>query len=242
MTRKDATPQHPMPFTRLELCIFSLVHGRLSVLLARRAGEPFKGKWALPGGVLRIDLDATLEAAAQRVANERLGLGLPYLRQQCAVGAAGRDPRSPWAMSIVYRAFISPAEFHPEGGKRIEELVWRGTDDASGDHTLAFDHASLIAAAAASLRAEVERLEIPREVLPAQFTLAELQAFNEQVLGRPLDKSSFRRKLDARALVEPVVGAIRHGANRPAQLFKMTPQGGITSAAPLNRVAGLVRQ
>jgi 8-oxo-dGTP diphosphatase len=221
MTQKDATPLHPMPFTRLELCIFSLVDGQLAVLLARRAGDPYKDKWALPGGVLRIEIDATLEAAAQRVSHERLGVGLPYLRQQCAVGAAGRDPRSPWALSIVYRAFISPEEFEPKGGKRIDELGWRPADEAAGDGTLAFDHAPLIAAAAASLRSEVERLEIPSEVLPAQFTLAELQAFGEQVLGRLLDKSSFRRKLDVRGIVEPVAGAMRHGANRPAQLFRM---------------------
>lgn len=218
-----------MPFTRLELCVLSVVEDGLSVLLARRAGEPFKGKWALPGGVLRIDLDANLEAGAQRVAEERLGLGLalPYLRQQCAVGGRARDPRAPWALSIVYRAFIPSAGFHPESGKRIEELKWRAVDEAVADRSLAFDHASIIAAAAASLRHEIERLEIPREVLPEHFTLAELQEFSERVLGRALDKSSFRRKLEARELVEPVPGEMRRGANRPAQLFRIAGKADI---------------
>jgi hypothetical protein len=80
----------------------------------------------------------------------------------------------------------------------------------------------IIESATASPRQEVERLEVPREVLPAQFTLAELQDFSEQVLGRALDKSSFRRKLDARGLVEPIEGAQRRGANRPAQLYRVS--------------------
>lgn len=222
MDRSDAVRQHPMPFTRLELCAFSLMEGRLALLLARRAGEPHKGKWALPGGVLRVDLDSSLEMAAQRVARERLGMELPYIRQQCAVGGSDRDPRARWTLSIVYRAFTSPEHFHPRSGKRIEELQWRAAGEACADKSLAFDHAEIVAASTAALRGEVERLEFPRELLPAQFTLGELQAFSEQVLGRPLDKSSFRRKLDARGVVEPVAGAMRRGANRPAQLFRIT--------------------
>lgn len=86
---------------------------------------------------------------------------------------------------------------------------------------MAFDHASIIAAANGALRQEVERLEVPRGVLPSQFTLAKLQDFSELVLGRPLDKSSFRRKLEAHGLVALVTGELRRGANRPAQLFRM---------------------
>lgn len=210
-----------MPFTRVELCVLSLVEGALCVLLGQRAGEPFKGQWGLPGGVLRIDLDPDLAQAAKRVAAERLNLAVPYLRQQCAVGSAGRDPRAPWAVSIVYRAFTSLGHFHPQPGKRIEKLQWRDADDAAGDPTLAFDHAEIIRSSTATLRGEVERLEFPQEVLPEHFTLGELQLFNEQVLGRNVDKSSFRRKLDARGLVEPVPDAVRRGANRPAQLFRI---------------------
>ena len=94
---------HPMPFTRLEIAVMSIVDGRLQVLLARRAEAPHAGKWALPGGVLRVDLDRSLEAAAQRVMNERLGLELalpaPALRRRraharsaCPVGVERRVP------------------------------------------------------------------------------------------------------------------------------------------------------
>src|SRR3546814_6009719 len=84
-------PQHPMPFTRIELAIMSIVDDGLAVLLGHRAQAPHAGRWALPGGIIRIDLDCDLDAAAQRVARERLGVELPYLRQLRAVG--GREDR-----------------------------------------------------------------------------------------------------------------------------------------------------
>ena len=212
--------QHPMPFTRMEIAVFGLVDERLQVLLARRAGAPFKGRWALPGGVLRIDLDKDLADAARRVTHERLGLELPYLRQLCAVGGARRDPRAPWALSVIYRALVGVAAFRPETGKRIEALAWRPVEDAIGDDALAFDHGELIAQALAAMREEVERLDIPFASLPQPFTLGELQSWCEQLLGRPLDKSSFRRKLADRNLVEAVEGEMKGGANRPAQLYR----------------------
>jgi ADP-ribose pyrophosphatase YjhB (NUDIX family) len=211
---------HPMPFTRIELCVLSLVDERLQVLLGRRQKDPFKGQWAMPGGVLRIDQDANLEDAAQRVAKERLELALPYLHQQCAVGRPNIDDRAPWSLSIVYRAMTPSENFHPKAGKRLEELKWVAVDKAMVDATLAFDHRQIITSAVVSLRAEVDRLDIPFQLLPEWFTLGELQASCEFLLGHRLDKSSFRRRLDDKQIVSPVEGEFRRGANRPAQLYK----------------------
>jgi 8-oxo-dGTP diphosphatase len=211
---------HPMPFTRIELVIMSIVEGALSVLLGKRAGPPHKGKWALPGGVVRIDLDRDLEAAAQRVSVERLGVSLPYLRQLLAVGSKTRDSRAPWALSIAYRALIPVEAIDPQAGKRLEAIRWCPIDEAMEDPKLAFDHADLVRSAAEATRAEIERLELPFGFLPEAFTLGELQACCEALLGRRLDKSSFRRRLDERELLEPVAGEMRTGAFRPAQLYR----------------------
>jgi len=213
---------YPMPFTRLEIVVLSLIDGELRVLLARRAEPPHAGKWALPGGVLRIDTDASLDAAAQRVMRERLGLDLPFLRQLCAVGGPTRDPRAPWALSVVYRALVPHALLEPAAGKRIEALAWRAVDDATADRKLAFDHSLLVAKAVETTRGEIERMELPLGFLPAQFTLAELQTTCERLLGRRLDKSSFRRRLADRELVEPVPGVMKAGANRPAQIYRLS--------------------
>ena len=212
--------KYPMPFTRVEIAVMSVIEGGLQVLLARRAESPFAGKWALPGGVLRIDLDQSLESAAQRVMRERLGVELPFLRQLCAVGGPTRDPRAPWALSVVYRALVPFESIEPVPGKRIESLRWRPVEEAMTDKTLAFDHASLVARAATATREEIEALDLPFGFLPQEFTLGELQASCEQLLGRRLDKSSFRRRLADRDLVEPMEGLVRGGAFRPAQLYR----------------------
>ena len=209
-----------MPFVRIELAVLSIVDGRLSVLLGKREKAPHAGQWALPGGVLRIDLDEDLDAAAQRVSTERLGTTVPFLRQLTTVGSRERDPRAPWALSIAFRALIPVEAITPAAGKRIEALEWRDVDQAMAGSTLAFDHAALIQNAVAATRHEVDVLDLPFDFLPAQFTLGELQTCCESLLGRRLDKSSFRRRLDDRKLVEPIVGEMKTGAFRPAQLFK----------------------
>lgn len=214
-----SSKSHSMPFTRLELVCLSVVNDEMQVLLAKRAGAPYAGKWALPGGVLRIDLDASLDAGAKRVMKERLGIERSDLQQLCAVGGAKRYPRSPWALSVVYRALVGAESLTAVAGKRVEALEWRSAMRAISD-SLAFDHAELIARAMEITRDQVEGMAMPRGLLTEDFTLSELQVTCERVLGRPLDKSSFRRKLDELKPVEPVPGAMRGGAFRPAQLYR----------------------
>ena len=122
---------YPMPFTRVELAVLSVVDGELAVLLGKRVQAPHRGKWALPGGVLRIDLDGDLPAAAQRVASERLGVRVPFLRLLTAVGGRSRDPRAPWGLAIVYRALVPLDALAPRAGKRLDDLRWVPVDEAA---------------------------------------------------------------------------------------------------------------
>lgn len=217
----SARAPYEMPFTRLELAVLSLVDGRLSVLLGKRTQAPHAGRWALPGGVLRIDLDDDLDHAVQRTARERLGSELPFVRQLTTVGKKARDPRAPWSLAIVYRAMLPQDTFNPVAGKRLEALRWVPADEAAADSQLAFDHAQLVQRAVDVTRSETEQLLLPAGFLPESFTLGELQATCEQILGHSLDKSSFRRKLADRDLVEPISGVRRGGANRPAQVYRL---------------------
>jgi hypothetical protein len=113
----------------------------------------------------------------------------------------------------------------PVAGKRVEALEWREADAASADDRLAFDHNRLVAQAIATARQEIDALDLPLQLLPEQFTLGELQSTCEDVLGRPLDKSSFRRRLADRDLLKPVAGAQRTGPFRPAQLYSRKQAG-----------------
>lgn len=209
-----------MPFVRLELAVLSIRDNGLQVLLGKRVESPHAGRWALPGGVVRIDLDLDLMTGCQRVAKERIGTKVPNLTQVGAVGGRWRDPRAPWALSVVYRSLIQARPLDVSPGKRLDELAWVGVGQVA-DLKLAFDHAELVVRAVEATRAEFQALRFPRGCLPDQFTLAELQQTSEAVLGRPLDKSSFRRRVDEAGCLQRVEGAMRTGPFRPAQLFEL---------------------
>jgi 8-oxo-dGTP diphosphatase len=220
-TGVDLIPIHPMPFVRLDLVVLAINDGGLQVLLSYRKEAPFKGKWGLPGGVLRIDLDTSLEAGAQRVATERLGRTLPNLGQVAAVGGAKRDPRAPWAMSVVYRSLVQP-DIKTTPGKRVQALQWRNVSDVIVSDDLAFDHAQLIVQAVGATRREIQALRFPQGWMPEEFTLSELQAMSEAVVGGKLDKVTFRRRMEAAGIAKALEGKMRSGgAHRPAQLYKL---------------------
>lgn len=216
--------QYPMPFVRLELVVLCVHDGQLKVLLSHRKEAPYKGKWGLPGGALRIDLDDSLEVAAQRVAQERLSRSLPNLGQVAAVGGAKRDPRAPWAMSVVYRSMVQP-DLETAPGKRIQALAWRAVDEAAAGKDLAFDHAELIAQAVDATRQEFRSMRYPAGWIQGEFTLSELQAMSEAVLGERLDKVTFRRRIEVAGVARPMVGQMRVGAaHRPARLYRLVSE------------------
>ena len=213
-------PTYPMPLVRLDLVIMAVLDGALSILLSHRKEAPYKGRWGLPGGVLRIDLDESLEAGAERVGLERLGLRVPNLQLVTAVGGAKRDPRAPWAMSVVYRSLVGTA-LPVTPGKRVQALEWRSWQSLADGPALAFDHARLIDHAVHATRQQIADLHYPAGWLPEAFTIPELQALSETVLGAAIDKVTFRRRLEAAGVLEPIEGAMRGGAHRPAQLYRL---------------------
>lgn len=214
-----------MPLVRVELVVLSVIDERLQVLLGQREEDPHKNKWGLPGGVLRIDLDSTLEAAALRVARERLNEQLTNLAQVAAVGGPDRDPRAPWGLSVVFRSMVQ-TDVHVAPGKRVKALQWRAVSDIGDANDLAFDHADLIAQAVEAVRREVAQLRFPDGWKIEPFTYGDLQALSEAVLGVPLDKVTFRRRMDASGMAAPLAGQMRSGGPfRPAQLYKFALEG-----------------
>lgn len=221
---------YPMPFTRVELVVLCVRDGELQVLLVQRQEAPHAGKWALPGGVVRIDLDANLEASAQRVGQERLGCRLPNLTQVVAVGGKARDPRAPWALSVVFASLVPP-QLVLTAGKRVEALQWQPVSRQVLWTQMAFDHGALVRQAIGALREQVAAMRFPKGWLPPEFTIPELKALSEAILGQALDKVTFRRRLEAGQLLVPVEGKFRAGgAFRPAQVYRWgTSAGGTPS-------------
>jgi 8-oxo-dGTP diphosphatase len=209
------TYQYPRAALTVDCVVFGFDGGDLQVLLIRRGIAPFKDKWALPGGFVRVD--ETLDDAARRELAEETGLQDVFLEQLYTFGTVKRDPRER-VVSIAYFALVQPS------------LVTADTDAAEAKWfsvtaipPLAFDHADILAAALTRLRGKLTYQPIGFELLPPKFTLTQLQRLYEAVLGTDIDKRNFRKKVLSFDLLIPLKEKLRDGAHRPAQLYRFDP-------------------
>lgn len=206
------------PLVTVDVVVFTVLAERLCVLLVRRPegeDEPFPGRWALPGGFVDVQRDASLLDCAGRKLREKTGVAAPYLEQLGSWGDGRRDPRG-WSTTHVHFALIAPPAEAPGGSAASE---WLPCEQALR-RRLAFDHAQILAAAVERLRSKVEYTSLPAFLLPEPFTLPQLQRVYEIVLDRALDKSAFRKRmLDAQYLQE--VGMVTGEHGRPAMGYRL---------------------
>jgi ADP-ribose pyrophosphatase YjhB (NUDIX family) len=199
--------------------ILTLRNDQLQVLLMKRGAEPFRGRWALPGGYIHPKEDADLDAAARRILLEKSGIETPYLEQLQGFGSARRDPRG-WTATFAYFALIASDTLVLHHGANADEVAWWEVDGQHVATALAFDHGDILGKAVARLRSKVEYTSLPVHLLPAKFTLPDLQRVYEQVLGRRMDKSAFRKRIAEADFLEAVPGEKRAASNRPAQFYR----------------------
>lgn len=199
----------------VDVVLLTIKSGSLHLALLKRDREPFKGTWALPGGYIHPEDDASAAAAARRVLKDKAGIDSPYLEQLATFSGPGRDPRG-WSISIAHYALV-PAALIEQTGRPEVRLV--PVDALEG---LPFDHREIVAAALGRVRSKSQYSSLPAHLCAPEFTLPKLQAVYEAVLGEPINKVSFRRKMDEMAMLEAVPGALETGkANRPAQLYRL---------------------
>jgi 8-oxo-dGTP diphosphatase len=208
------TYQYPRAALTVDCVVFGLDEGELNVLLVQRGLEPFKGKWALPGGFVRVE--ETLDEAARRELAEEAGLTNVFLEQLYTFGAVNRDPRER-VVSVAYYALVKLAAHETKAATDAADARWFPISKVP---KLAFDHPSIVATALARLKGKVRYEPIGFELLPPKFTLSQLQHLYEAVLGTELDKRNFRKKVLAFGLLIPLKETQMAGRHRPAQLFR----------------------
>jgi 8-oxo-dGTP diphosphatase len=196
----------------VDVIIFTLREGDLHVLLVKRRYSPFEGMWAIPGGF--VAMDESLEEAALRELEEETGVRNVYLEQLYTFGDVDRDPRGR-VITVAYFALVPAAAIDPRAGSDAVETRWWSVYDLP---SLAFDHANILSYALQRLRYKLEYTAVGFELLPEVFTLSELQAAYEVVLGEELDKRNFRRKILSAEVIEET-GMYRTGEGRPAKLY-----------------------
>lgn len=213
------------PLVSADVALFSLGDDRLQVLLARRALAPHAGLWSLPGAVLKPERDRSLEDTARRALREKLGVEVPYLHQLKVFDGAERDPRG-WSLSILYFALLSRDTVQAAAQSKVDDVRWVDADTVK---RLAFDHDEHVKAARDALRRRVREQALPFPLMPAKFTLTQLQRVVELILREGpndplvLDKGAFRRRLAGNMDLEPAEGEFERGAQRPAQLYRAAP-------------------
>lgn len=210
---------YPGPLLTVDAALFTYHAGELLVLLVERAMHPAKGQWGLPGGFVDMAQDADLEATVSRTLMAKTGVEPPHIEQLASFGSADRDPRG-WSVTVCYTALIA----YQDCARQIDtvsDVRWLPYEQAvvSG---LAFDHQQLLVAARERLRQKALYSIVPGYALPERFTLPELQQLHEVLIGKSLQKKSFRRRIEqAQLLID--TGEKRGEGGRPAVLYRMRP-------------------
>lgn len=218
------------PSVAVDVVVLTASGGELRVALYLRSEHPARGRWALPGGFVRMD--ESLDDAAARLLRDKAGLNGVFIEQLYTFGAPGRDPR--WRIiTVAYYALVDPRRFdeiRAEKGARSASLrvPWSGEeggpvealDDAGKPLPLAFDHAEILGMAVKRLRGKLDYSPVGFQLLPPQFTLRALQDVHETVRGGPVNKDSFRRRMLAGGLLSATGELERDVEHRPAELYR----------------------
>ena len=206
------------PLVTVDCVVFGLDQSaELRVLLVQRAYEPFKDSWALPGGFVKEA--ETLEAAARRELQEETGISDIFMEQLYTFGATQRDPRGR-VISVAYFALINLQDHALSASTDAIDAQWF---QLSKLPQLAFDHAEILDIARKRLDAKVRYQPIGFELLPAKFTLSELQQLYETILGRPLNRRNFRSKILKMDILKQLERQ-KNVPHRPAFLYQFNAE------------------
>ena len=238
----------------VDIAALTMRHNRLHVLLVERAGPPYQGCLALPGGFVRAGEEDLGQAAARELAEETgvdpAALRRIHLEQLGSYGSPIRDPRM-HVVSVAYLAF-APDLPDPRAGGDAASAAWtpvagpRG--GGSGDRSplsvpgsipgsipgvLAFDHAVILADALDRARSKVEYTPLATAFLEPEFTIPELRAVYEEIWGEPLHAGNFHRKvLSVPGFVESTGRTTTRGGSRGGPRARLYRAGGARTLHP----------
>lgn len=208
--------RYPHPAVTTDCVIFGFDGERLQVLLIERGIEPYKGKWAFPGGFLKMD--ETAEEGARRELKEETGLDGAYMEQFHTFSAPERDPRER-VITIAYYALVKIQEV--KGGDDAASARWFPLDDIP---SLAFDHDYILRMATQRLREQIHFQPIGFELLPEKFTLKELQLLYEAILGINFDRRNFSKKMMHLKILIDLEETVWPTPKREAKLYKFNAE------------------
>ncbi|MFD1553396.1 NUDIX hydrolase [Putridiphycobacter roseus] len=188
----------------------------VTVLLIKRKNDPFKGQWALPGGF--VEPTESLELAVARELKEETGVKINYLEQLYTFGQPDRDPRKR-IISVAYFGIVKSSQFKKlKAADDAEDAEWFKIKHLPA---LAFDHQKILKMAIDRLRSKMIYQPIGFELLDKKFPFSDLEHLYSTLLGRPIDRRNFRKKVMGLGILEELdEKAPSLGAGRPGNLFQ----------------------
>lgn len=213
-TTKAASIENQRPAVTVDVLVFTVMDDQLMVALIKRGIPPYRGSWAIPGGF--VHLDESLEEAARREIEEEAGVTDVFLEQLYTFGSPKRDPRMR-VITVAYYALVPSNRITLTAATDAAEASWFPVNKLP---PLAFDHQDIMQCALQRLKSKLEYSNIAYSLLPPRFRLSDLQKVYEVILGTPLDKRNFRKKILSLNLVEATGKMDTQGAHRPAQLYR----------------------
>lgn len=204
--------KYPHPSVTTDCVIFGFDGTKLSVLLVKRGVEPYKGRWAFPGGFMNMDESA--EEGALRELQEETGLKGAYIRQFHTFTAPERDPRER-VITIAYYALVRMQEV--AGGDDADDARWFTLDEVP---QLAFDHDQILRKAQKALRQQIHFEPIGFELLPEAFTIKELQNLYEAILDVHFDRRNFYNKMKRLEMLDTTNEKVNPSKKKEAILFR----------------------
>lgn len=201
-----------------DVVILTIRDNAFRVLLITRGTEPFKGRYALPGGFL--ERGESVDETARRELFEETGVDAAKTRlDQIAVYSdPERDPRKR-VISVAYSALV-PGAIAPEAGGDAAAAHWIPVDEALQLH-LAFDHDLILRAAVEHARHALEYTAAAAAFCEEEFTISELRRVYDIIWGARLDPGNFHRKVTRIPdFVEPTGATTTRDGGRPAALYR----------------------
>jgi 8-oxo-dGTP diphosphatase len=207
------------PRVAVDTVLFAVDQGRLKTYLVQLKSGPLRGRWAFPGGLVRVG--ELLDDAARRELRSSTGLECAWMEQLFTFGDPSRDPHA-HVVSVAYMALISdPSRVAAPSDK----YAGGGWFELPGQlPPLAYDHSLMADYALARLRSKLIYTSIAACALPESFTFKELEALYGAILGRALDRRNFRRHILGTGLLKKLPEK-RYGPHRPAALYSFQKPG-----------------
>jgi 8-oxo-dGTP diphosphatase len=206
--------KYAKPSVTVDTIIFTIKSGALKLLLVKRQVQPFKDKWAIPGGFVRID--QSLEDAAKFKLEDKTGVKDVYLEQLYTFGDPKRDPRGR-VITVAYFALINSDNIVLKNGKDAHDAEWFDIEKLP---PLSFDHEEIIGYALKRLKWKFEYTTVAFSLLPKKFTLTQVQELYECVFREQFDKRNFRKKILSLGILEEKE-VMQNVAFRPPQLYSL---------------------